>query len=136
MIKRLLTNWINLLGYLFGFFLITLFIAITQFFKYEKQISIESVFVDTLGGSLLFSIGAVIYNIYILVFFLIFLLGIDLILLKKIGFNIQLLINIEIIFFIFFFIFISIYYNSYNYLILIFTFIISQQIRKRKLKYL
>jgi hypothetical protein len=133
MIKRLLTNWINLLGYFFGFFLTTLFIAITQFIKNNKQISFESIIVDTFGGSILFAFGAIIYNIQVLILFLFFLLVLDFILLKKIGSNIELIIIIEILFFTLFFISISYFHHSYNFLPLILTFMLSQLLRKRKL---
>jgi len=134
--KYLLSNWINLLGTIIGLYFIVLFKALQQLFTGERGFTIETVFIETIGGSFIYAYGFFIQNLipFLIYAGLLFLIDYILLLSLKGKENLMKRMNIEIIIFVALFFAYSISEEGYSLLILSFAFVASQWLRKRKLK--
>jgi hypothetical protein len=130
--KYLLSNWLNVLSILLGLYVIVLSISIYQLFIGKRGFTMETVLVETIGGSFLFFIGAIFYNVKMLLFCFVFIFALDVILFKVLSQNISQIIIIEIICFLLVVVVYSYLENSYIFMSLLPFFIASQQIRKKK----
>jgi hypothetical protein len=134
--KHLSSNWINILGILIGYFCIFLFLALYQLYTGVRGFTIETVFLETIGGSFVYSFGYLINDLipFLIYIFLLFVVDYSLFELLKGKENLTKRMNIEIIIFSVLFIVYAINEEGYNLLILPIAFIASQWIRKKKLR--
>lgn len=133
--KHLLSNWINILGTITGLYCILLFMALQQLFTGERGFTMETVFIETIGGSFVYTFGIFIQHLipFLVYVFLLFL--IDYIILKSLKGkeNLSKQMNIEIIIFSALFVGYAIKEEALSFLILPLAFVVSQWLRKKKL---
>lgn len=133
--KHLLSNWINILGTIIGLYCIILSIALQKLMIGERGLIFETVFIETIGGSFIYTYGVLIQRLIPLLIYaglLIFFEYVLLLALKGKA-NLTNRINIEIIIFSTLFISYAIKEEGFILLIFPFVFFVTQQIRKKNL---
>lgn len=134
--KHLLSNWINILGTIVGYYCIFLFMSIYTLLTREGGFTFETVVLETIGGSFIYAFGFFIQNLIPFLIYIGLLFLIDYVLLKSLKGkeNLTKRMNIEIVIFSALFVGYAIKEEGFNLLILPFAFVISQWIRKKKLQ--
>jgi len=134
--KHLLSNWINILGTIAGLYCILLTMALKQLFTGERGFTFETVFIETMGGSFIYTYGILIQHLIPFLIYVGLLFLIDYVLLKVLQGkeNLSKQMNIEIVIFSALFVGYAIKEEGYNLLILPLAFVITQWIRKKKLR--
>jgi hypothetical protein len=133
--KHLLSNWINVFGTIGGLYCILFFMALQQLFTSERGFTFETVFLETIGGSFIYTYGILIQHLIPFLIYIGLLFLVDFVLFRNLkgqG-NLSKLISIETIIFSILFIVYAIREEGLNLLILPFTFALTQWIRKKKL---
>jgi hypothetical protein len=133
--NHLLSNWINIIGTVAGFYSIILFMALQQLFTGERGFTFETVVFETIGGSFVYTYGMLVQRLTYFMVYIVSHFFIDYILLQllKGKENLTKRMNIEVIIFGGLFVGYAIKEDAFNLLILPFVFVISQWFRKKKL---
>ena len=133
--NHLLSNWINIIGTVAGFYSIILFMALQQLFTGERGFTFETVVVETIGGSFVYTYGMLVQRLTYLIVYIVSLFFIDYILLQLFRGkeNLTKRMNIETMIFSGLFVGCAMKEDAFNLLILPFVFVISQWFRKKKL---
>lgn len=134
--KHLLSNWINIVGTIAGIYCIILFMGLKQLFTGARGFTVETVFLETIVGSIIVTYGIFIRDIipFLIYAGLLFLLDYLLLLSLKGKENLTKRMNIEIIIFSALFVFYVRKDENLGFIILPLAFVISQWIRKKKLR--
>ncbi len=134
--KHLLSNWINISGTIVGVYCILLFIAIQQLLESKRGFTIETVFIETIGGSLIYTFGILVQRQIPIVLYIVFLFGFDYFVLRllKGNQNLSKRMNIETAVICTFFIVYAIRADALSLLVLPLVFTITQQTRRKWLK--
>lgn len=131
--KHLLSNWVNIVGVIIGMYLITLFMASSQLFTDNRRFTFETVVVETMGGSIMYTFGAIVYNLKPILIIVIVLFIVDTLLYYLLKEKIKLILMLEVLIFTSLFLTYCLMEQSFNFLVLPITFIVTQWIRKKKL---
>jgi len=131
--KHLLSNWINVIGTILGLYLVTLLLGLHQLFISERGFTIETVFVETIGGSFIYLFGALVYHLKAFLVYVLLLLLTDVILLIFLKERLKQILITEIIIFSLLFIVYMVMEQSFIFLILPLAFLTTQKLRKKKL---
>jgi hypothetical protein len=133
--KHLLSNWINILGTIAGLYSIILILALYRLFAGERGLTMETVIVETIGGSFMYFAGAFLFHFPAFLFYVLSLLFVDALLFRLVLRNkLRTIIVAEIVMFSILFIIYSIIRQSLILLILPLFFVFSQVVRKSKLQ--
>lgn len=133
---HLFSNWINILGTIAGLYCILLFIAIQQLFTGERGFTMETVFVETIGGSFAYTYGILIQQLipFLIYIGLLFLVDYVILLSLKGKENLSKRMNIEIVVFSALFVGYAIKEEALGFLILPLAFVFTQRIRGGRLQ--